>query len=82
MVLKIVNFFIFCYHSVITSGCQDTRPATVFLFCSLLFLTLLYISTQQKNPGNLAVPGYLTFGHMYLAVLNIYNLRCYAKIIR
>ena len=63
MVLKIVNFFIFCYHSVITSGCQDTRPATVFLFCSLLFLTLLYISTQQKNPGNLAVPGYLTFGH-------------------
>ena len=25
-----------------------------------------YISTQQKNPGNLAVPGYLTFGHMYL----------------
>ena len=61
--LKIVNFFIFCYHSVITSGCQDTRPATVFLFCSLLFLTLLYISTQQKNPGNLAVPGYLTFGH-------------------
>ena len=63
MVLKIVNFFIFCYHSVITSGCQNTRPATVFLFCSLLFLTLLYISTQQKNPGNLAVPGYLTFGH-------------------
>ncbi len=55
--------FIFCYHSVITSGCQDTRPATVFLFCSLLFLTLLYISTQQKTPGNLAVPGYLTFGH-------------------
>ena len=36
----------------------------------------------QKNPGNLTVPGYLTFGHMYLTVLNIYNLRCYAKIIR
>ena len=63
MVLKIVNFFIFCYHSVITSGCQDTRPATIFLFCSLLFPTLLYVSRQQKNPGNLAVPGYLTFGH-------------------
>ena len=25
-----------------------------------------YISKQQKNPGNLTVPGYLTFGHMYL----------------
>ena len=24
-------------------------------------MTLL--STQQKNPGNLTVPGYLTFGH-------------------
>ncbi len=28
---------------------------------------------KQKNPGNLTVPGYLTFGHMYLTVLNIYN---------
>ena len=34
-------------------------------------MTLL--STQQKNPGNLTVPGYLTFGHMYLAVLYIYK---------
>ena len=22
-----------------------------------------YVSRQQKNPGNLTVPGYLTFGH-------------------
>ncbi len=56
IVYKIV---IFCYHSVITNGCQDTLPATVFLCCSLFFSTLLYISRQQKNPGNLAVPGIL-----------------------
>ena len=24
---------------------------------------MILLSTQQKNPGNLAVPGYLTFGH-------------------
>ena len=60
--IKLINY-IFCYHSVITSGCQDTLPATAFLYCSLLFSALLYIFRQQKNPGNLAVPGYLTFGH-------------------
>ena len=26
-------------------------------------IKLLPINAQQKNPGNLAVPGYLTFGH-------------------
>ena len=62
MVLKSQNY-IFCYHSVITNGCQDSLPATVFLYCSLFFSTLLYIFRQQKNPGNLTVPGYLTFGH-------------------
>ena len=36
-------------HSVITNGCQDTHPAAVFLYCSLLFFTLLYISAQQKT---------------------------------
>ena len=24
---------------------------------------MILLSTQQKNPGNLTVPGYLTFGH-------------------
>ena len=73
MVLKIVNFFIFCYHSVITSGCHDTLPATAFHYHSLFFSDLFNFSRQQKNPGNLTVPGYLTFGHMYLAVLYLYN---------
>ena len=27
-----------------TFGCQDTLPATVFLYCSLFFSTLFYIS--------------------------------------
>ena len=58
-----MSIFIFCYHSVITNGCQDSLPATAFLYCSLFFSTLLYIFRQQKNPGNLTVPGYLTFGH-------------------
>ena len=49
MVLKSINY-IFCYHSVITSGCQDSLPATVFLYCSLFFSTLLHIFEQQKNP--------------------------------
>ena len=26
-------------------------------------IKLIPINAQQKNPGNLAVPGYLTFGH-------------------
>ncbi len=48
---KIVNpISRFCYHSVNTNGGQETLPATVFLYCSLLFPTLLYISRQQKNP--------------------------------
>ncbi len=34
----------------ITNGCQDSLQATVFLYCSLFFSTLLYISRQQKNP--------------------------------
>ena len=53
----------FCYHSVITDGCQDTLPATVFLYCSLFFSTLFTFSVKQKNPGNTRFPGYLTFGH-------------------
>ena len=33
------------YHRlIITNGCQDTLPATVFLYCSLFFSTLFYIS--------------------------------------
>ena len=28
-----------------------------------ILATVVKLFTQQKNPGNLAVPGYLTFGH-------------------
>ena len=35
----------------------------LFLICSLFFIAVFLIFKQQKNPGNLAVPGYLTFGH-------------------
>ena len=53
----------FCYHSVITSGCQDNLPATVFLYHSLFFSDLFNFSRQQKNPRNTRFLGYLTFGH-------------------
>ena len=53
----------FCYHSVITDGCQDTLPATVFLYCSLFFSTLFTFSVKQKSPRNTRFPGHLTFGH-------------------
>ena len=28
-----------------------------------ILATVVKLFTQQKNPGNLTVPGYLTFGH-------------------
>lgn len=40
----------YCYHSLITNGCQGTLPATVFLYCSLFFSAFIYISSQQQNP--------------------------------
>ena len=55
--LKFAILFHKSYHSVITTGCQDTLPATVFLYCSLFFSAFLYISKQQKNPRNLTVSG-------------------------
>ena len=44
-------------------GCQDTLPATVFLYHSLFFSDLFNFSRQQKNPRNTRFLGYLTFGH-------------------
>ena len=66
------------YHSVSKKSYKDTLPAAFFLYCSLLFPTLLYISRQQKKPGNLTVPGYLTFGHNvpYSAQYILYKPQC------
>ena len=58
-----MSIFIFCYHSVITNGCQDTLPATAFLYHSLFFSDLFNFFRQQKNPRNTRFLGYLTFGH-------------------
>ena len=38
--------------------------------------------TQQKNPGNLAVPGYLTFEHMVSCDTNLYIFICQSVITR
>ena len=51
--------FIFCYHSVITNGCQDNLPATVFLYHSLFFSDLFNFFKQQKNPQNRSSTGIL-----------------------
>ena len=37
---------------------------------------------RKNTPEALRFRGILRLNTMYLAVLNIYNLRCYAKIIR
>ena len=37
---------------------------------------------RKNTPETLRFRGILRLDTMYLAVLNIYNLRCYAKIIR
>lgn len=72
----------FYYHSVITNGCQDTLPATAFLYRSLFFSDLFIFSTQQKNPRNTRFLGYLTFGHnvpygtQYLFAVLPSNLHC------
>ena len=49
----------FCYHKRLSGY----SPSNRFLYYSLLFSSLFYIPTQQKNPGNLTVPGHLTLGH-------------------
>ena len=55
--------YIFCYHSVITNGCQDTLPAIVFLYCSSLRISLFYILHSTEKPVEPNFYGYLTFGH-------------------
>ena len=62
MVLKSINY-IFCYHSVITNGCQDTLPATVFLYYSLFFSALFIYFQATEKPVEPKFYGYLTFGH-------------------
>ena len=42
------------------------RILSFFVNCSCFFIEnpqIITLSAQQKNPGNLTVPGYLTFGH-------------------
>ena len=36
----------------------------------------------QKNPGNLAVPGYLTLGHMVSSDTDLYIIICQSVITR
>ena len=48
--------------------------AAAISFNTEIIIEPFNFSSQQKNPGNLAVPGHLTFGHMYLAVLNIFYI--------
>ena len=37
--------------------------AAAISFNTEIIIEPFNFSSQQKNPGNLAVPGYLTFGH-------------------
>ena len=74
------------YHNSITG-----RYAKVFIFFpylpvfnlfAILYSLILNFLLNRKTPETLRFRGILRLDTMYLAVLNIYNLRCYAKIIR
>ena len=49
---------------------------------NLINLRIILFLEYRKTPETLRFRGILRLDTMYLAVLNIYNLRCYAKIIR
>ena len=53
-----------------------------FAVSNLINLRTILFLEQQKNPGNLAVPGYLTFGHMVSCDTNLYIFICQSVITR
>ena len=53
-----------------------------FTVSNLINLRTILFLEYRKTPETLRFRGILRLDTMYLAVLNIYNLRCYAKIIR
>ena len=53
-----------------------------FAISNLINLRTILFLEYRKTPETLRFRGILRLDTMYLAVLNIYNLRCYAKIIR
>ena len=53
-----------------------------FTITNLINLRIILFLEYRKTPETLRFRGILRLDTMYLTVLNIYNLRCYAKIIR
>ena len=53
-----------------------------FTVSNLINLRIILFLEYRKTPETLRFRGILRLDTMYLAVLNIYNLRCYAKITR
>ena len=53
-----------------------------FTIANLINLRIILFLEYRKTPETLRFRGILRLDTMYLAVLNIYNLRCYAKITR
>ena len=72
MVLKSINYK-FCYHSVITSGCQDSLPATVF-YTVRYYFTLFYIfPSNRKTRRTEVLRVSYVWTQRYLTITNLYS---------